>query len=80
MNDPVWTLASLKLHFDRVIADLNVEIDRRFDDSQRDRYSPAFDIGTNAGFRRLDFPGLRPTGVRESTTTLFYRADNCLGI
>lgn len=51
-----------------------------FDDSQSDRYSPALDIGTDAGFRRLDFPGLRPTGVRESTTTLFYRADNCLGI
>ena len=51
-----------------------------FDDSQRDQYSPALDNGTDAGFRRLDFPGLSPTGVRESTTTLFYRADNCLGI
>jgi hypothetical protein len=42
--------------------------------------SAALDNRTDVGFRRLNFPGLSPTGERESTTTLFYRADNCLGI
>lgn len=48
-----------------------------FDDSERTRYAPALDIAAEAGFRRLDFSGLRPTGVRESTTTLLYRPGNC---
>ena len=63
----------------RAVARVGMAGEIIFDDSQRDRYSPALDIGTDAGLRRLDFPGSPPTGVRESTTTLFYRADNCLG-
>ncbi len=50
------------------------------DDSERERYAPCLEMATEAGFRRLDFPGLRPTGVRDGTTTLFYRPGNCLGI
>ena len=50
------------------------------DDTDRSRYGDAIDIGVQAGFRRLDFGGLRPGGVRESCTTLLYRPGNCLGI
>lgn len=34
----------------------------------------------DAGFKRLDFWGFAPLMVRERCTTIFYRADNCLGI
>jgi hypothetical protein len=51
------------------------------DDTDRDRYSDAIDaLLPSTDFRRLDLTGLRPGGVRESTTTLLYRPGNCLGI
>lgn len=34
----------------------------------------------DAGFKRLDFWGFAPLMARERCTSVFYRADNCLGI
>jgi hypothetical protein len=50
------------------------------DDSQRKRYKEGIDYLLNEGFKRLDFEGLKPTGFRKDRTTIFYRANNCLGI
>ena len=50
------------------------------DDTDRPRYQPAITALVEQGFRRLDLRGLRPTGVRNTTTTLLYRPGNCLGI
>lgn len=51
-----------------------------WDNSERARYRPGFDLLGAAGFRRLDFHGHGPINAREWTTTVFYRPDNCLGI
>ena len=51
-----------------------------WDNSDRDQYSEGFDLLTDRGFRRLDFWGVVPGGVKEISTTLFYRERNCLGI
>ena len=50
------------------------------DDSHRDYYQDAFDFAEQQGFRRLDFEGLKPAGIREYRSTVFYKSDNCLGI
>jgi hypothetical protein len=50
------------------------------DDSERPRYQPAMDHAASMGFKRLDFNGIKPAGFDMVRTTLFYRADNCLGI
>lgn len=50
------------------------------DDTDRPRYQPAITALVDQGFRRLDLRGLRPTGVRNTGTTLLYRPGNCLGI
>lgn len=50
------------------------------DDSLRERYQEGVDMMLAAGFRKLDFLGLKPGGVGAHQTTLFYRNDNCLGV
>ena len=50
------------------------------DDSQRDYYRPAFDFMTDKGFRHIDFEGLKPRGIRNDRTTIFYRDNNCMNI
>ncbi|HEU4458922.1 MAG TPA: hypothetical protein VFR90_07350 [Methylibium sp.] len=50
------------------------------DDSQRERYRPAFELAVAQGFAMLSFEGLKPTGQEIDRTTLFYRLGNCLGL
>jgi hypothetical protein len=50
------------------------------DDAMRERYGEARDIAREAGFRSLDFYGLKPKGISTERSTLFYRDDNCLGL
>ena len=50
------------------------------DDSLRERYSEAFRVTLERGFRSLDFEGLKPTGISLERTTLFYRSNNCLNL
>jgi hypothetical protein len=51
-----------------------------FDDTKRNTYAHAYQHLQERGFRRLDFEGLKPTGLRIDRTSIFYRPDNCLGI
>jgi hypothetical protein len=51
-----------------------------WDNSEREKYKPGYDLLAANGFRRIDFSGLGPVNVREWQTTIFYRPDNCLGI
>lgn len=50
------------------------------DNSQREHYQPARTALAEKGFRWLDFRGMTPIIGQESTTTVFYRDQNCLGI
>jgi len=50
------------------------------DDSDRAEYKEAFDYASEHGFRSLDFLGIKPTGYKEYTSSIFYRDKNCLGI
>lgn len=51
-----------------------------FDNSDRERYQPAFDLLASRGFRRLDFVSMGPISQKPISTSIFYRDDNCLGI
>lgn len=50
------------------------------DDSDRERYKPAFEFIKSKGFKSLELTGLKPTGFEAYQTTIFYRADNCLDL
>lgn len=50
------------------------------DDSQRQRYSEAFDIMKGAGYKVLNFEGLKPTDFGYNRTSLFYKEPNSLEI
>ncbi len=50
------------------------------DDAAREAYQPATREMLDRGFRKLDFEGLKPGGIRAYRTTVFYRPDNVLGI
>jgi len=50
------------------------------DDAQRERYQSGTNFLLDRGFRKLDFEGLKPGGIRAYRTTIFYRDNNCLGI
>ena len=83
-----------KEHFDFVLVDgrHRVECFRRsiphltdrgvivLDDSDRERYAEIFSIAEQAGFRKLNLLGHKPTSLELHRTTIFYRADNGLGI
>ena len=51
-----------------------------FDDTQRSKYSQAYEYSKRKGFRSLNFEGLKPTGFEIERTTILYREKNCLGI
>jgi hypothetical protein len=51
-----------------------------FDNSERDKYKPAMELLTEAGFRRLRFTGFIPQDFMGSETSIFYRDGNCFGI
>lgn len=50
------------------------------DDAERADYAPATSRLRAAGFRAVEFWGLPPGGVRNKCTTVFYRANNVLGL
>lgn len=50
------------------------------DDSQRDRYRECFEYAKANGFKVLSMSGIKATGNKKVTTTIFYRDGNCLGI
>jgi hypothetical protein len=50
------------------------------DDSERSQYLPGIEFLLHQGFRRLDFEGPGPIVPDCSTTTIFYREQNCLNI
>lgn len=50
------------------------------DNSERKYYQPAKDFLAGNGFKRIDFAGMAPIVGHETTTTVFYRAHNCLDI
>jgi len=50
------------------------------DDAQRPAYQPGIDALLQQGFRKLDFEGLKPGGIRAYRTSIFYRTPNVLGL
>jgi len=50
------------------------------DDSSRKRYKIGFEFLAEKGFRYITFSGLKATGIKEDSTTIFYRDKNCFGI
>ncbi len=50
------------------------------DDSERFEYSTAQSNLLQAGYKRVDFWGIGPNCVRRKCTTIFYRAENVLGL
>lgn len=51
-----------------------------WDNSERERYRPGLDYLKSCGFKRIDFVGLSALGTNISTTSMFYKQDNCFGI
>lgn len=51
-----------------------------WDDGGRNRYQAGYDFLVDNGFKRLDFSGLGPINYTDSCTSVFYRAQNCLGL
>ncbi len=51
-----------------------------FDDTQRVKYQSALSIFKDAGFKRLDFYGLRPLESDMQMTSIYYRDDNVFAI
>ncbi|WP_316807675.1 FkbM family methyltransferase [Pedobacter agri] len=50
------------------------------DDSEREVYNPARIFLKEQGFKELSFSGISPGLFYEKATSVFYKADNCLGI
>ncbi|PWS28134.1 FkbM family methyltransferase [Pedobacter yonginense] len=50
------------------------------DDSEREVYHPARIFLKEKGFKELSFSGISPGLFYEKATSVFYKADNCLGI
>ena len=51
-----------------------------WDNADRERYRPGYEMLRAAGFRSIAFWGLSPMNIKESCTSIFYRSRNCLGI
>ncbi|HAY39752.1 MAG TPA: FkbM family methyltransferase, partial [Desulfobacteraceae bacterium] len=51
-----------------------------WDNSEREYYQEGYSYLIQNGFRRLDFEGLGPIGIREWCTSIFYRDNNCFEI
>lgn len=50
------------------------------DDSEREQYSEAVTFLLSKGFKHLSFSGISPGFFYRKSTSIFYKADNCLGI
>ncbi|WP_231490655.1 class I SAM-dependent methyltransferase [Pedobacter sp. Leaf170] len=50
------------------------------DDSEREVYNPARVLLKEKGFKEISFSGISPGLFYEKATSVFYKADNCLGI
>lgn len=50
------------------------------DDSERESYKAGVDFLLRAGFKHLSFSGISPGLFYRKSTSIFYKADNCLGI
>jgi tRNA A58 N-methylase Trm61 len=50
------------------------------DDSEREGYREGVDFLTKNGFKHLPFSGISPGLFYRKSTSVFYKADNCLGI
>jgi len=50
------------------------------DDSERDFYNEAILFLKDRGFKQLSFSGISPGLFYNKATSVFYKADNCLGI
>ena len=50
------------------------------DDSERESYKAGVEFLVNAGFKHLPFSGISPGLFYRKSTSVFYKADNCLGI
>jgi hypothetical protein len=50
------------------------------DDSERELYNEARTFLLGKGFKELPFTGISPGLFYNKTTSIFYKADNCLGI
>jgi precorrin-6B methylase 2 len=51
-----------------------------WDNTDREQYLPGFEFLREQGFRRVDFVGMTPINLFESSTSIFYRDRNCLGL
>ena len=50
------------------------------DDSEREKYSDAIVFLKGKGFKELSFSGISPGLFYRKSTSVFYKANNCLGI
>lgn len=50
------------------------------DDSNRDHYRDGVEWMLSRGFRKLDFKGLKPGGIRAHQSSIFYRDNNCFNL
>lgn len=50
------------------------------DDSEREKYSDAIIFLNKEGFKELSFSGISPGLFYRKSTSVFYKANNCLGI
>lgn len=50
------------------------------DDSDRERFAPAFDFVRSQGFRVLSIRGIKPMSGRGHQASFIYRDNNCLGL
>lgn len=50
------------------------------DDSERERYSSCRTLLQEAGFKEVEFWGLRDQSVQSTCTSIFYRSSNCLDL
>ncbi len=51
-----------------------------WDNSEREKYQPGYDLLEKTGFRRIDFRGMGPIHSFAWSTSIFYRNNNCLNI
>jgi len=50
------------------------------DNSDREKYAPAFEFLADKGFKNISFKGLASAHYMTSQTTVFYKENNCLNI
>lgn len=51
-----------------------------FDDTDRDKYSKGINYYLENNFKKLDFEGLKPKGLKLNKTSILYRTGNCLDL